>query len=101
MDIDLSFSHKLSDNEVRERLKKLITEKAEKHKNDLKFFEIIAQADGSLVLKGKVMSFSLIGKIEFSPAAVRIKVDLPVLMKFFRGRIIAEIQKEMESLLKN
>lgn len=99
MDIDLCFSHKLSDDEAKERLKKMLMEEAGKHKNDLKFFEMIPQADGSLVLKGKVLSYSLIGKIEFSPGSVRIKADLPVLVKFFRGRIVAEIQKGMDGLL--
>ena len=101
MDIDLSFSHQLSDDEVKTRVKKNLAEKPEKHKKDLKFNAPVWQLEASCVLKGKVMSFSLIGKLEFPPGSVRIKADLPVMLKFFRGRIAAEINKEMEILLKN
>lgn len=101
MDIDLSFPHQLSDDEVKARIKKMLAEKAEKYKNDLKFFEAVWQTNDLCVLKGKVTSYSLIGKIEFSPRSVRIIADLPVVLKFVRGRIGAEISKEMGILLKN
>ncbi len=99
MNIDLKFPHQLTDQEARERVKKIIAEKREQFKNDLKFFEEIWQTDGSCVLKCKVLSYGLSAKIEFLPGAVRIVSELPVLLQLFHRKIEAVLKEVADKIL--
>ncbi|MDP1719164.1 MAG: polyhydroxyalkanoic acid system family protein [bacterium] len=101
MDINIFCAHQLNDSEAVARIRRLIAEKTAKHKNELKSFEEAWQADGSCVLKGKVMGFSLSGKIEFLSGRVKVIVSVPMLLGMFRGKIVSEIRKELIAALKN
>ncbi|MEK7641306.1 MAG: polyhydroxyalkanoic acid system family protein [Patescibacteria group bacterium] len=99
MDIEFSFRHKLNDVEAKKRVKKLIAEQSKIYQDYVKCFESILQADGSWVLKCKVLGFSLSGKIEFRPGEVRAIGDLPMLLKVFLKKVREKVEKEINALL--
>ncbi len=101
MNIEFSFRHKLSDEEVKKRVRKLIAEQSKAYQHLVRCFESILQTDGSWVLKCKVLGISLSGKIEFKPGEIRAVGDLPVLLKVFLGRVREKVEKEINDLLKD
>ncbi len=101
MDIEFSFKHRLSDVEAKRRVKKLIADQSKAYQDLAKCFESILQADGSWVLKCKVLGFSLSGRIEFRPGEIRAISDLPMLLKVFLGRIREKVEKIINDALKD
>ena len=101
MNIEFSFKHKLNDAEVKKRVKKLIAEQSKIYQHLVQCFESILEADGSWVLKCKVLGISLSGKIEFKPGEIRAVGDLPILLKVLLKRVRDKIEKEIADLLKD
>lgn len=97
-DLNISIPHKLSSEEATSRIKKLLTNLREEHKDLIQ--NASEEWDGSNGKFGfSVKGFDLAGTIQVSDAAVDINAKLPFALSFFKGAISRVITDKASELL--